>query len=54
MYRALWRKLPNNVALKIFLFALLFLSVTTILFVAVFPAIAPYTPLLTEKLGGIL
>lgn len=44
MYGWIWRSLPGPVAVKVLLALLLVVAVVAVLFVWVFPAVAPYLP----------
>ncbi len=44
MYAALWRALPGSTALKVLQAVVLALAVVAVLFLWVFPAVAPHMP----------
>jgi hypothetical protein len=44
MYGFIWRHLPGPVAVRLFLMLVLAVAVVAVLFVWVFPALAPHMP----------
>ncbi|MFC5998851.1 hypothetical protein ACFP6A_08980 [Quadrisphaera sp. GCM10027208] len=51
MYGWIWRSLPGPVAVKVLLALVLVVAVVAVLFVWVFPAIAPYLPFNDNTVG---
>jgi len=52
MYGWIWRHLPGPVLVRLLLALLLVLAVVAVLFLWVFPAIAPYMPFNDQTVGG--
>lgn len=52
MYAALWRVLPGGRLLKLLQAAALFLGVVALLFLVVFPAVAPLLPWADVTVGA--
>ncbi|UER55545.1 hypothetical protein HJG43_14480 [Kineosporiaceae bacterium SCSIO 59966] len=51
MYGWIWRSLPGPVAVKVLLALVLVVAVVAVLFVWVFPAVAPYLPFNDNTVG---
>ena len=52
MYGWIWRHLSGPVLVRLLLALLLVLAVVAVLFLWVFPAIAPYMPFNDQTVGG--
>jgi hypothetical protein len=52
MYVWLWRHLPGNLALKLTEALVLFLAVTALLFLVIFPLIEPHLPISQVTVPG--
>lgn len=53
MYAALWRALPGRTSLKLLQLVVLLVAVVAVLFIWVFPQIAPYMPFNETTVSGM-